>query len=60
MKDKKATERSQYGFPKEKSRLTNPVAFYNEAIGLVDEESVMTVVYLDFRTALHISCKTIS
>lgn len=53
-------ERSQYGFTKEKSCLTNLAAFCNEAIGLVDERSVVDVVYLDFKTAFHIGCKTIS
>lgn len=60
MKDKKVAERSQYGFTKEKSCLTNLAAFCNEATGLVDERSVVDVVYLDFKTAFHIGCQAIS
>ena len=46
-------ESSQYGFTKEKSGLTNMVAFYNEVTSLVDEEIVVDVVYLDFKMVFH-------
>lgn len=52
-------ERSQYGFTKEKCSI-NLVVFDNEATGLVDEGSIVDVVYVDFKTAFHISCKTMS
>lgn len=60
MKDKKVSERSQYGFTKEKSCFTNLVASYNEATGLAGEGSVVDVIYLDFETAFHVGSKTIS
>lgn len=60
MEDKEVAERIQYGFTKKESCLTSLVDFYNEAAGWVDEGSVVNVVYLDFKTAFHINCKTIS
>lgn len=32
---------------KEKSSLTNLIAFYNEVTGLVDEEGAVDIIYLD-------------
>lgn len=33
--------------------MTNPVAFYNEMAGLMDEEGAMNVTYLYFSTAFY-------
>jgi len=48
VEEKKAIRSSQHGFTKEKSCLTNLIAFYNGMTGWVDEGTAVDVVYLDF------------
>ncbi|PKU30014.1 rna-directed dna polymerase from mobile element jockey- hypothetical protein [Limosa lapponica baueri] len=50
MEEKKAI-RSQHGFTKGKSCLTNLIAFYDGMTGWIHEGSVVDVVYLDFSKA---------
>ena len=52
IKDKKVIRSSQHGFTKEKSCLTNPIAFYGEVTGLVDEGRAVDIVCLDFGQVL--------
>lgn len=60
MMDKKVIERSQYGFLKAKSCLTDLIAFYNEKAALVDEQRAMDVVYLGVsKVSNAVSCKTL-
>ena len=47
-KDKKVIGSNQQGFMKEKSCSRNPISFYDERTGLVDEGSAVDVVYLNF------------
>lgn len=51
IKDKKVISSSQYVFMKERSGLTNLIAFYNEMIHLADQGRTVDVVYLDFSKA---------
>lgn len=51
IKDKKVISYSQYVFMKEKSGLTNLIAFYNEMIHVADEGRTADVVYLEFSEA---------
>lgn len=51
MKDKKVIGSSQCGFSKDKSCLTNFIAFYNEVTGAVEEQKAVDVLYLDFSKA---------
>lgn len=52
MKDKKLFGSSQHGFVKEKSCLTNLLAFYNEITALIVEEGrAVEVVYVEFSKA---------
>ncbi|PKU30408.1 rna-directed dna polymerase from mobile element jockey- hypothetical protein [Limosa lapponica baueri] len=51
MEEKKALRSSQHGFTKEKSCLTNLIAFYDGMTGWIDEGRVVDVVYLDFSKA---------
>lgn len=50
-KDMMVFRRSQCGFMKRKSCLTNLIAFYSEVTGLLDERRAMDIVYLDFSKA---------
>lgn len=43
---------SQLGFTKEKSCLTNLMAFYDKMTSLVDEKRTMDVIYLNFSKAV--------
>jgi len=49
--EKKVIRSSQYGFTKEKSCLTNMIAFYEGMTGWVGEGRAVDVVYLDFSKA---------
>lgn len=51
MKDKKTIGRSQHGFTKGKSCLTNLISFYNDMTSLMDEGRAVDIVYLDFSKA---------
>ena len=51
VEEKKVTRSSQHGFTKEKSCLTNLIAFYDGMTGWVGEGRAMDVVYLDFSKA---------
>ncbi|KAK4824064.1 hypothetical protein QYF61_009915 [Mycteria americana] len=51
MKDKKLIRKSQHGFTKGKSCLTNLITFYDEMTGLVDQGRAVDVVYLDISKA---------
>jgi len=50
-KGKKIIRKSQHGFTKGKSCLTNSINFYDETTGLVDEGRALDIVYLDFSKA---------
>jgi len=47
VEEKKVIRSSQHGFTKAKSCLTNPIAFYDDMTGWVDEGRAVDVVYLD-------------
>ena len=49
VKDEKSIRRSQRGFTKEKSCLTDLINVYHAMTGLVDEGRAVGIVYLDFR-----------
>jgi len=51
VEEKKVTRSSQHGFTKEKSCLTNLIAFYEGMTGWVDEGRAVDVVSLDFSKA---------
>ncbi|CAM4656253.1 unnamed protein product [Caretta caretta] len=48
LEERKVIRNSQHGFTKDKSCLTNPIAFYDEITGSVDEEKAVDVLFLDF------------
>lgn len=56
MKDKRMIWSSQDGFEKNKSCLTNLIAFCNEMIDLMDEGRAVDVVYFDFTKAFALTC----
>ncbi|CAM4557544.1 unnamed protein product [Caretta caretta] len=49
--ERKVIRNSQHGFIKEKSYLTNLIAFYDEITGSVDEGKAVDLVFLDFSKA---------
>ncbi|GAB0176329.1 mitochondrial enolase superfamily member 1 [Grus japonensis] len=51
VEEKKVIGSGQHGFTKEKSCLTNLIAFYDSMTGWVDEGRAVDVVYLDFSKA---------
>lgn len=51
MKDKQVTERSQHGFVKEKSCLTNLFTYYNEVTSLIDDGRAVDDFYFNFSKA---------
>uniref|UniRef100_A0A8C3TDB8 NADH dehydrogenase [ubiquinone] iron-sulfur protein 6, mitochondrial n=1 Tax=Chelydra serpentina TaxID=8475 RepID=A0A8C3TDB8_CHESE len=51
LKEGKVIRNSQHGFTKGKSCLTNPIAFYDEITGSVDEGKAVDVLFLDFSKA---------
>lgn len=59
MKDKKMLGNSLHRFTKCKSCMTNPVAFYSEMTGFMDEEGAMNVTYLYFSNAFYTVSHTI-
>ncbi|PKU44762.1 glycerol kinase [Limosa lapponica baueri] len=53
VEEKKAIRSSRHGFTKEKSCLTNPIAFFDSMTGWTDEGRLVDVVYLDFSKAFN-------
>lgn len=53
VKDKKAIRSMQHGFIKAKSHLTNPLNFYNDLAGLVDERRAVEIVCFAFSKAFY-------
>ncbi|KAM7175732.1 NADH dehydrogenase [ubiquinone] iron-sulfur protein 6, mitochondrial isoform 1-T1 [Macrochelys suwanniensis] len=51
LKERKVIRNSQHRFTKGKSCLTNPIAFYDEITGSVDEGKAVDVLFLDFSKA---------
>ncbi|CAM5112035.1 unnamed protein product [Natator depressus] len=51
LEERKVIRNSQHGFTKDKSCLTNLIAFYDEITGSVDEGKAMDVLFLDFSKA---------
>ncbi|KAK4829153.1 LOW QUALITY PROTEIN: hypothetical protein QYF61_002368, partial [Mycteria americana] len=51
--------KSQRGFTKGKSCLTNLITFYDEMTSLVDEGRAVDIVYLDFSEAFNTACHKI-
>ncbi|CAM5164673.1 unnamed protein product [Eretmochelys imbricata] len=51
LEERKLIRKSQHGFTKGKSCLTNLIAFYDEITGSVDEGKAMDMLFLDFSKA---------
>ncbi|CAM5168600.1 unnamed protein product [Natator depressus] len=51
LEERKVIRNSQHGFTKDKSCLTNLIAFYDEITGSVDEGKAVDVLFLDFSKA---------
>ncbi|CAM5141555.1 unnamed protein product [Natator depressus] len=51
LEERKVIRKSQHGFTKGKSCLTNLIAFYDEVTGSVDEAKAVDVLFLDFSKA---------
>ncbi|CAM5114978.1 unnamed protein product [Eretmochelys imbricata] len=51
LEERKVIRNSQHGFTKQKSCLTNLIAFYDEITGSVDEGKAVDVLFLDFSKA---------
>ncbi|CAM4715659.1 unnamed protein product, partial [Lepidochelys kempii] len=51
LEERKVIRNSQHGFTKDKSCLTNLIAFYDKITGSVDEGKVVDVLFLDFSKA---------
>ncbi|CAM2098853.1 unnamed protein product [Caretta caretta] len=51
LEERKVIRNSQHGFTKDKSCLTNLIAFYDEITGSVDEEKAVDMLFLDFSKA---------
>ncbi|CAM5102818.1 unnamed protein product [Natator depressus] len=51
LEERKVIRNSQHGFTKGNSCLTNPIAFYDEITGSVDEGKAVDVLFLDFSKA---------
>ncbi|CAM4513437.1 unnamed protein product [Caretta caretta] len=51
LEERKVIRKSQHGFTKGKSCLTNLIAFYDEITGSVDEAKAVDVLFLEFSKA---------
>ncbi|CAM4582844.1 unnamed protein product [Lepidochelys kempii] len=51
LEERKVIRKSQHGFTKGKSCLTNLIAFYDEITGSVDQGKAVDVLFLDFSKA---------
>ncbi|CAM5088900.1 unnamed protein product [Natator depressus] len=51
LEERKVIRNSQHGFTKDKSCLTNLIAFYDEITGSVDEGKAVDMLFLDFSKA---------
>ncbi|CAM5088344.1 unnamed protein product [Eretmochelys imbricata] len=51
LEERKVIRNSQHGFTKDKSCLSNLIAFYDEITGSVDMGKAVDVIYLDFSKA---------
>ncbi|CAM4532571.1 unnamed protein product [Caretta caretta] len=51
LENRKVIRNSQHGFTKNKSCLTNVIAFYDKISGSIDEGKAVDVLFLDFRKA---------
>ncbi|CAM4575853.1 unnamed protein product [Caretta caretta] len=51
LEERKVIRNSQHGFTKQKTCLTNLIAFYDEITGSVDEGKAVDVLFLDFSKA---------
>ncbi|KAJ7411023.1 RNA-directed DNA polymerase from mobile element jockey-like protein [Willisornis vidua] len=53
VEDKKVIRKSQHGFTKEKTCLTDLIAFYHGTSGWIDEGRAVDVVFLEFNKAFY-------
>ncbi|CAM5147443.1 unnamed protein product [Eretmochelys imbricata] len=51
LEERKVIRNSQHGFTKDKSCLTNLIAFYDEITGSMDEGKAVAMLFLDFSKA---------